>query len=213
MQNAQEIYAQIESLGKPENYKAGETIYVPDKIGDSFYFIREGRVKISYLDPSGRRLTLAILKAGDFFGEMAFVDWYRALEARALEDSIILAIDCRRFWSAAKGKPDAMLKLVVLFLRRIQRAQQRLKELAFNDLEACLARTLLRLSREHGRRADGDIQIELRLTHQELSELVGSSRESATVALNRLEREGLLEKRGFSVIIKDKAGLKRRAAL
>lgn len=212
MQNAEGICDGVEGLGKLVNYKAAEVIYRPCQTGDTLYFISEGKVKISYLDQSGRRLTLAILKAGDFFGEMLFVDNHRELEAQALEDSVILTIDGRKFLNFAKEVPEAMLKLVGLFLRRIQRAQQRLKDLAFKDLEACLARTLLRLSREHGHRTAEGIAISLKLTHQELAELVGSTRESVTLALNRLQREGMLDKRGPCVIIKDKAALRRRAA-
>lgn len=213
MQNAEGICDSIEGLGELMRYEEGEAIYVPCNRGNAIYFISEGKVKISYLDHSGRRLTLAVLKAGDFFGEMLFVDNHRELEAQALEDSVILTIDGRKFLNFAKEVPEAMMKLVGLFLRRIQRAQQRLKDLAFKDLEACLARTLLRLSREHGHRTAEGIEISLKLTHQQLAELVGSTRESVTLAVNRLQREGMLDKRGFCVIIKDKAALKRRAAL
>lgn len=211
MQNAQEICDSIKGLGKLINYKEGEAIYVPCSRGRAIYFISKGKVKISHLDRSGRRLTLAILKAGDLFGE--FFSGHRELEARALEDSVLLAIDGRRFLHFAKTRPEALLKLMWLLLRRIQRAQQKLKDLAFKDIETSLARTFLRLSQEYGYNTPDGIEISLKLTHQELSELVGSTRESVTLALKCLEREGLLDKRGFSVIIKDEAGLKRRAAL
>jgi len=213
MQNTEGICDSVESLGKLVNYKAEEVIYVPGNIGNTLYFISKGKVKLSHLDQSGRRLTLAVLKAGDFFGEMVFADARRELEAQALEDSVILTIDGRKFLNFAKEVPEVMLKLVGLFLRRIQRAQQRLKDLAFKDLEARLARTLLRLSRGYGRRTAEGTEISLKLTHQALSELVGSTRESVSLALKRLQKEGMLYKRGFRVIIKDKAALKRRAAL
>lgn len=213
MQNERELYADIGGLGKLVSYKANETVYVPCNAGDAIYFISQGKIKLSHLDQSGRRLTLALLKEGDFFGEWCLVDNHRELEARALEDCVVLAINGKRFTSFAKDKPQTLLKLMGLFLQRIQRAQHKLRDLAFQDLETSLARTLLRLSRAYGRRTAEGIQIELKLTHQELSELVGSTRESVTMALNRLEREGLLDKQGFSVIIKDQAGLKRRAAL
>lgn len=193
-------------------YREGEVIYQPCQRETAAYFIRQGRVKLYHLDESGKRLTLAILGEGNLFGEMALLgDGHRESSAEALEDSTCWVIPRDKLVTRAKTSADLVLHLLELFLRRMSEMQERLKEMVFRDLETRLARTLLNLAQRHGHRQRGRWEIDLKITHQELAELVGGTRENVTMILNRFEAEGLIAKQRFQIAITDPEELAERA--
>ncbi len=106
-----------------------------------------------------------------------------------------------------------MIELLKLFVRRTEEVQERLKEMVFKDLETRLARILLHLVRHHGRKAQDRWEVDLKITHQEIAELVGGTRENVTMLLNRFEAEGLIAKQRYYLAILDFEGLLKRAAL
>jgi len=198
MQNVREkwLIEGIEPLleqGEREEISGRETIYYPGTPSSSVYFVEEGKVKLSYLDPSGKRITLALRGSGELFGEMALVgERRRRHHAEALEDSVLIRIP---------------KEVMISWIRDLEEI---VEDLAFRDIQARLSRQLLRLSHEYGVKTKDGILISFRLTHRDLAEMIGSARENTTMALNRFAREGLLSKRRYQIIIKDPEGLKEK---
>lgn len=216
MQNVQERWL-IEGLeplleqGEREEIPARETIYYPGTPSNSVYFVEEGKVKLSYLDPSGKRITLALRGTGELFGEMALVgERRRRHHAEALEDSVLIRIPKEIMISWIRDRPDVLYQLLQLFGLWIRDLEEIVEDLAFRDIQARLSRQLLRLSHEYGVKTKDGILISFRLTHRDLAEMIGSARENTTMALNRFAREGLLSKRRYQIIIKDPEGLKEK---
>jgi CRP-like cAMP-binding protein len=196
------------------HYHEGEVIYSPCQQEDVAYFLKKGRVKLYHLDESGKRLTLAILGPGSLFGEMALVgEGHRDSSAESLEDSTCWVIEREKLRARSRTHPDLMVGLLRLFLKRMAEVQERLKEMVFKDLETRLARTLLYLIQRHGKKRGSRWEIALKITHQEVAELVGGTRENITMLLNRFEGEGLIAKQRYHIEVTDLERLMERAAL
>jgi CRP/FNR family cyclic AMP-dependent transcriptional regulator len=212
--NSKIIQGELAKFCQMKSYREGEVIYSPCQRDTAAYFIQQGRVKLYHLDESGKRLTLAILGEGNLFGEMALLgEGHRESSAEALEDSVCWVIEREKLMARAKSYPALVLHLLRLFLHRMSEIQERLKEMVFKDLETRLARTLLHLAQKHGHRGQDRWEIDLKITHQELAELVGGTRENVTMILNRFESEGLIAKQRFQIAITDAEQLAERAAL
>jgi len=197
--------------GEREEIPARETVYYPGTPSTSVYFVEEGKVKLSYLDPSGKRITLALRAAGELFGEMALVgEQRRRHHAEAMEDSVLIRVPRERMLTWIRDRPDVLYQLLQLFGLWIRDLEEIVEDLAFRDIQARLSRQLLRLSHEYGVKTKDGILISFRLTHRDLAEMIGSARENTTMALNRFAREGILSKRRYQIIIKDVEGLKEK---
>jgi CRP/FNR family transcriptional regulator len=212
MKNGTDVAEEISRFCQTITFATDQTIYAPGQRSPGAYLIKQGKVKLAYLDESGKKLTLAILGEGDIFGEMALVSQApHELSTEALEDCTLWLLERKVLLQHAHNHPKLMVRLMQLFLRRAQEMQTRLKEMVFKDLETRLARTLLNFAYKYGLPTHNGLQIDLQITHQELAELIGSTRENVTTALTHFEDDGLLDKRRFHIVITDIEGLEERA--
>jgi len=190
---------------------ARETVYHPGTPSTAVYLVDEGRVKLSYLHPSGKRITLALRGPGEVFGVMALVgEKRRRHHAEAIEDSEMIRVERDTFMFAARRRPEVFADLLGVFGLWVQELEEIVEDLAFRDIQTRLSRQLLRLSDEYGVKTKHGILIGFKLTHRDLAEMIGSARENTTVVLNRFEREGILDKRRYQIVIKDVEGLKEK---
>lgn len=190
---------------------ARETVYHPGSPSTAIYFVEEGKVKLSYLHPSGKRITLALRGPGEVFGQMALIgEKRRRQHAEALEDSVLIRVEKDAFLLAARRRPEVFADLLGVFGLWVQELEEIVEDLAFRDIQTRLSRQLLRLSDEYGVKTKHGILIGFKLTHRDLAEMIGSARENTTVVLNRFEREGILDKRRYQIVIKDVDGLKEK---
>lgn len=190
---------------------ARETVYHPGAPSNAVYLVEGGRIKLSYLHPSGKRITLALRGPDEVFGQMALVgEKRRRHHAEALEDTELIRVEKDTFLAAARRRPEAFSDLLGIFGTWVQEIEEIVEDLAFRDIQTRLSRQLLRLSNEYGVKTKGGIMIGFRLTHRDLAEMIGSARENTTVVLNRFEREGILDKRRYQIVIKDVEGLKEK---
>lgn len=195
-------------------YRKGEVVYQPGDVDDSLYYIESGKVKLAYLDESGRKLTLMILGAGEIFGEMVLIGRRRRdLMAQVLQDAVIYEIERTRFLELLREQPELTFEVMELFARRTEELERKLEDLVFKDIPTRLSRQILKLIEEHGVRTREGIQIDFKITHKELADLIGSARENTTSALNRLAREGILDKKRYRIIVKDAERLKEKSGI
>lgn len=187
---------------------AGEPFYLPDDPSDKVYLLKEGRVKISKVSEEGKEVTLAILEQGEIFGELALVDeGPRGTVAEALDDTFICAIGRGDFQRLLEKKPDLALKVTKLIGIRLKAIEAKVEDLVFRDVSSRLAKLLLELVSMYGTRIRGGSRIDVKLTHQEIANLIGSTRETTTATLNELRRRGLIESDKRRLIVVDKPGL------
>ncbi|HAZ30636.1 TPA: hypothetical protein DCY65_03580 [Candidatus Acetothermia bacterium] len=190
---------------------ARETVYHPGTPSNAVYLVQDGRVKLSYLHPSGKRITLALRGPGEMFGVMALVgEKRRRHHAEAVADTDLVCVDRDAFLFSARRRPEIFSDFMGVFGLWVQELEEIVEDLAFRDIQTRLSRQLLRLSNEYGVKTKSGIMIGFRLTHRDLAEMIGSARENTTVVLNKFEREGILDKRRYQIVIKNIESLKEK---
>jgi CRP/FNR family transcriptional regulator, cyclic AMP receptor protein len=201
-------------MGEAIGVGRGETIYYPGTPSNSVYMVEEGRVTLSYLDESGKKLTLSILDPAEIFGEMCLVgEKFRRYLASAIEDSVIRRVGRKEFAAAINMDPGYLQLMLRHFGRRVREFEEALEDFAFKDIQARLSRQLLKLSDEYGVKTKEGTLIGFQLTHKDLADMIGSARENTTLALNRFAREGILDKSRYRIVIKDEESLREKCGM
>jgi CRP/FNR family cyclic AMP-dependent transcriptional regulator len=169
------------------------------------YFIESGQIKLLMLSPEGRECLLAIHTAGDIFGELCLSGLGARLEtATAMEETVLKQVPCSKFF--ARLSRDALFEGFVQYLAvRIADQQQVIANLVMVDSEQRLGKTLLQLARKLGKQDPRSIRIELKISHEELSEMVGTTRPRISLFMQRFRNLGLIEtNEDHFLIIKEK---------
>jgi CRP/FNR family cyclic AMP-dependent transcriptional regulator len=179
---------------------------------ENLYFLKEGRVKITRVDESGKEFTLTLLEPGEIFGELGLFDQSRReTSATALEDSVICMMKRRDFEKYASNKPELSFKLSKLMGLRLRQIENRIEELLFRDVPSRLARLLFRLVDRHPRETKHGLRINIKLSQQELANLIGATREMTSSVLNSLKKEGLINIESKYIYIINRKALEKIA--
>ena len=198
-------------MGESIDVQRGETVFHPGTPSNAVYLVEEGRIKLSFLDESGKTLTIDILDPDQMFGEMCLVgEKLRRYLAAAIEDSLVRQVSKRDFVDAVNADPRYLQLMLQHFASRTRILEETLEDFAFKDIQARLSRQLLRLSDEYGVKTKEGILIGFQLTHKDLADMIGSARENTTLALNRFAREGILDKSRYRIVIKNEEGLREK---
>jgi CRP/FNR family transcriptional regulator len=182
-------------MSSPAAFGVGELLHEAGEPMDAVTFISSGRVKVYRVSRDGKQQTIVLLGAGDAFGEIGMVD-HRAqdLYVEALEATTVCRTSRDGFLRLASRDPALALRLAEAMGEKLQDARERIADFAFRDVRGRVANLVLTFL-ERERRLSGDPardRLVLSLTHRELADLIGTRRESVTLALNSLERDGLL---------------------
>jgi CRP/FNR family cyclic AMP-dependent transcriptional regulator len=197
--------ADIDSLAQlaSRRHFARETpVFFEHEEGDSFFMILEGRVKVTILGDDGREVILSMLGPGDFFGEMALLDDEpRSATAIAVEDCDLLSLQRSDFEGVVTSRASISSALIKVLSARLRKANHQISTLALLDVYGRVARVLLDMARDEGRRLrDGRIAFR-RATHQEIANRIGTTRETVTRMMKDLERQGLIRVEGREFIV------------
>ncbi len=181
-------------------------VYTCGDQDEMVYFIESGQIKLLMLSSEGKECLLAIHSAGDIFGELCLSGLGARLEtATAMKATMLKQIPCGQFF--ARLSRDSLFEGFVRYLAvRIADQQQVIANLVMVDSEQRLGKTLLQLARTMGQKDPRSIRIELRITHEELSEMVGTTRPRISLFMQRFHNLGLIEtnKDHFFVIKENK---------
>ena len=172
---------------------------------ETVYFIESGQIKLLMLSSEGKECLLAIHSVGDIFGELCLSGLGARLEtATAMKATTLKQIPCSQFF--ARLSHDSLFEGFVRYLAvRIADQQQIIANLVTVDSEQRLGQTLLQLARTMGKKDPRSIRIELKITHEELSEMVGTTRPRISLFMQRFHNLGLIEtNRDHFLIIKEK---------
>jgi CRP/FNR family transcriptional regulator, cyclic AMP receptor protein len=197
--------ADFSSLAKVANrrrYPKDSVVFFENEQGDFFFMILEGRIKVTILGDDGREVILSLLGSGDFFGEMALLDNEpRSATAIAVEDSELLSLHRNDFQAVLSDNRSIMVGLIKVLTARLRRANHQISTLALLDVYGRVARVIVDMAREEGRRLkDGRIAFR-RATHQEIANRIGTTRETVTRMLKDLERQGLIHVEGKEMVV------------
>ncbi|HEY1596493.1 MAG TPA: Crp/Fnr family transcriptional regulator [Thermoleophilaceae bacterium] len=200
----------LASVAVPRRWSSGEVIFREGDNGDTCYVVEHGSVRVTRNHSDGRTITLAELRPGDLFGELAMFDSERrSATVEAAEDTsgvALLAGDLRRL---LLRHPEISIKLLSAFADRLKEANERISRQSFQTVASRVAGVLLAHSEALIAEGAGAQNILIRSTRAEMAQLAGSSRESVSRFLATLERAGLVTCGRGKVVIHDPAALRR----
>ena len=182
-----------------------DNVYSCGDQDETVYFIESGQIKLLMLSTEGKECLLAIHSGGDIFGELCLSGLGARLEtATAMKATTLKQIPCSQFF--ARLSHDSLFEGFVRYLAvRIADQQQIIANLVTVDSEQRLGQTLLQLARTMGKKDPRSIRIELKITHEELSEMVGTTRPRISLFMQRFHNLGLIEtNKDHFFIIKEK---------
>jgi CRP/FNR family cyclic AMP-dependent transcriptional regulator len=192
------------------DFRRRRFVYRVGEPADCLYAIVKGRVKLCRIESeSGREAVIDILPEGSLFGESALYSaaGQRANSAVAYENSRILRIQVAHF-KRGMAEDDRLHDYTFRLIgQRLEHAERRLADFALNAIPARLDRLLAEFSDRYGVSEPEGVLIDIPLPHREIASIVGSTRESVTVRLNAMRREGTIEFVKRRILIKRPASL------
>jgi len=168
-------------------------VYICGDKDEMIYFIESGQVKLLMTSPEGKECILAIHDSGNVFGELCLSGpGERKETAMAMEETFLKQIPRAKFFKRLNS--DSLLEGFVKYLAvRVADQQQVIANLVTVDSEQRLGETLLQLARTLGKKDPRSIRIELKISHEELSNMVGTTRPRISLFMQRFKNLGLIE--------------------
>lgn len=160
----------------------------------ALYVLIQGRVRVLQVTPEGQQVIVRIISPGEMCGGIAALgDAVYPASAQALEASVALAWDGDSMARLMEEHPRIALNALRLLAGRYQEMQDRYRELATERVERRVARALLRLLRQTGRRVEEGVLIDFPLSREDLAELTGTTLYTVSRILSAWEKQGLVE--------------------
>ena len=196
---------QLADASTTEDLRRGDVMFQDDDEADTLYVVIEGRIAIAKRSIDGRESVVALMEAGDLFGEMSlFEPLGRSAEARALEPSQVLAIGYAPIRQVYERRPELLWGVVELLAGRVRTMDVALADSVFLDVTGRTAKRLVEM-------ASGADEFTLPVTQEELAAMVGASRERVNKAIASFVRLGWIEQSERRYRITDREQLERRA--
>ena len=197
-----EQIARVEASSHAKKFARGSLIYLPSDAGESVLLLTAGRVKIYHITGEGKQALLALIDPGELFGEVALVDGGEREEfAEAMQTTTLIRIPGAEIRRLMEEHPQVALGVSKLMGLRRQRIERRLKSLLFRSNRERLIHLLLELADKYGRRTAEGVELGIKLSHQDLASIIGSTRETVTVVLGELQTEGSLIIRRRQIVL------------
>jgi CRP/FNR family cyclic AMP-dependent transcriptional regulator len=206
---------EIASIVSLHRFAEKQVIFMPSDPRARFYAIISGRVKLTQVTPEGKELVLCVLGEGDVFGELCLFDeGPHSTLATALEDAQIITIKCSELARFMADDPALVTALGKHVGERIRNLEQKLSDFAFKGVVQRLAGLLVEMARSYGDRAtSGEYTIEMKITHQDIAGLIGSTRETTTATLNQFRDDGIIDFQRGRIIVRNLDRLEKIAKL
>ena len=176
-------------------------VIMAEEEGDSLFVIHQGQVKVSIVSEDGREVILSILGEGNFFGEMSLLDGNpRSANVTTTQETELLMIRRADFLHIQRS-PKTAIKLLSVLASRLRKTDRKIEGLALSDVTGRITQTLLQLAEEQGSPTPDGILVKDRPTHQDLANMSGTTRETVSRILKRLENRGYVVPRGKDLLI------------
>jgi CRP-like cAMP-binding protein len=186
-----------------------DTIFTPGDPDDQLYFLLSGTVRLYKLYGDYKEATTALLKDAGVFGKLDLVEGrWQDVFAEAVTEARVASIQKASIERVIKGDPGFALKLFSSFSERLRQSDEVIESLLHREVSTRLATLLVNL----GDRFGEDDLIDVRLTHQDLANMIASTREAVSKVMSELQRDGVIETRNRRIAILDRDALSKRAS-
>jgi len=185
--------AELKSLARPYSFAKNEAVFGAGSPGSDVYILLEGRVKIYQISDVGRKVILWFCFPGELFG-LAETTHVRPREvfAEACTATRVLAVDEKEFKNFLAAHSDAAMLAIDLLATRLRVAGEMLLNVSSDDVMTRLIKLITRLNAVYGRKIDRESILDIHLTHQDMADMIGASRQTVTTTLGELRRKGVL---------------------
>jgi len=180
---------QVESLFFMKHYIKREVIFEPGD-HDKVFIVKTGEVELYRLNRDGKKAIIERLLPGSFFGDLGTqgpIDLF--VEAR--NDSYVCSLNRDKFFSLVSQYPDLSEKLMKQLFERLMHVEKRMSSIASDNVLQRFIQLLLSLGKE---KTSDIVEVPEKLTHEEIAQMLGTSRQTITKLLNELERKGLIKR-------------------
>lgn len=183
-------------------YPAKSTLIHAGEDSDTLYYIVKGSVAVLIKDEEGKEMILSYLNQGDFIGELGLFEEQaeRTAWVRAKQACEIAEISYKKFKQLIQVNPEILIKLSAQMAYRLQSTSQKVGNLAFLDVAGRIAQTLLHLAKQPDAMTHPD-GMQIKITRQEIGQIVGCSRETVGRILKMLEEQNLIQAHGKTIVV------------
>lgn len=179
-----------------------QLIFSAADVVEYVYLVREGRVKLYRQTEDGRENIIAILGAGDVFGEFIFgEETCHSVYAEAFDTALICILPHQKFMQMLLNEPSIAIKILTNVGRRLAQSAYFIEHLSTYNLKLRFAKLLLYLASTHARSQSDPAVLDIRLTHQDLAYMVATSRQTATELMNQFKKDGLASYEGRHIVV------------
>ncbi|UJF21745.1 cAMP-activated global transcriptional regulator CRP [Shewanella sp. OMA3-2] len=183
-------------------YPAKSTLIHAGEDSDTLYYIVKGSVAVLIKDEEGKEMILSYLNQGDFIGELGLFEEQaeRTAWVRAKQACEIAEISYKKFKQLIQVNPEILMKLSAQMALRLHSTSQKVGDLAFLDVAGRIAQTLLHLAKLPDAMTHPD-GMQIKITRQEIGQIVGCSRETVGRILKMLEEQNLIQAHGKTIVV------------
>ncbi len=191
---AKEKLQNIESFFAMRQYLKKEVIFEPgDK--DKVFIVKTGQVELYQVSSSGKKAIIERLFAGSIFGDLG-TEGETEVFVEATTDSYVCSLNKDKFFSLASQHPELSEKLMKQLFHRLTQVEKRMSSVATDNAFQRFIKLLLNLGKE---KSQDYMEISDKLTHEELAQMLGISRQTVTTIINQLEKKGLIKRTGKTI--------------
>lgn len=193
-----------------ERFKKKEEIFSEGETPEWFYILRNGKVKITKLSYDGKEIIIELISPPDFFGGLAVIKGFPyPANAIAMEDVEVLKVSRHDMLRIIDRFPNVMYDITSNLGNRVKEFHDNLKSIALEKVESRIAALLLKLADKFGRKdRQGETVIDMKLTKQDIAEMVGTTGETAIRVMSKFKKSGLIDDKAGKIIIKSSESLK-----
>lgn len=204
----EEVRRRVLAGARLRRFARGEVVFHEGDPADTLHLIAKGRVAIRVATALGDTATLAVLGAGDFFGELALLEEQpRTASVVALEKTETLALHRDDFDQIARQHPSVFEFLAHVLGAQVRRLTGQVMDALYVPAEKRVFRRLGELARVYG---DGDGAVVIPLTQEDLATMAGTSRATVNRVLGEAEKAGIVEVGRMRISVVDRAGLEKQ---
>lgn len=189
---SEESVKEIASKARVIELEAGSILFRPEDTVEFIYILHQGKIKIYKLNEAGRQLTLAHLVPGNIIGEVDLFSMRpRGVFAEVVQDAVLCVIDNDYIREILLKYPELTEKMLNILCSKIKELENEVYDQAICSTRGRIIKKLLQLADSHHK--DSEESILIPITHQELADIIGSSRETVSLTLKTLDNSGYLE--------------------
>ncbi|MEE9462551.1 MAG: Crp/Fnr family transcriptional regulator [Bacteroidales bacterium] len=177
------------------NFKKGEFIYFSDDPASSIYLLTEGKVKLLYYTEEGDEVVKSVLARGEVFGELALLgEDTRQDYAQVVTDrTAVCQLTLEQMQQLMKDDVPFALKIFKLIGLRINKLERKIESLVFKDVRTRIIEFIREFVLEKGEKSGTEYKVDHYLTHKDIADLIGTTRQTVTTLLNELRNEGKID--------------------